>query len=264
MADANVSFSVRDGANLEFLIICDHASNKLPACYDNLGLSEATLKRHIAYDLGASAVACALAHELDCPLVMAQFSRLLIDPNRGIDDPTLVVRYSDGEIIPANHDVSPHRNRVEWQYRIDHFYAPYSRAIARARAHASAHNITPMILSIHSFTEKWRGTPRPWQAAVLWDKDPRLAQYILKYMAKNHPDICFGDNQPYSGRLKNDCLYRHATAYGLPHALIELRQDIIANKRAQNLWALRLADIMCNGRRQKNMTDVKHYGSTCD
>ena len=250
-------------SNRRFLIICDHASNFVPPALNGLGLPPAELERHIAYDLGALDVALEIATQLNCPLVASQFSRLLIDPNRGLDDPTLVMKLSDGAIIPANRQIDPFQDKATWQARIDDYYLPYNQAIETAIAAARADDIVPIILSVHSFTPVWRGAPRPWQAAVLWDKDDRLRDIMVDYMRPLN-DICFGDNEPYSGQLKNDCLYRHGTQNGLPHALIELRQDEIADRQGQEKWAAYMVAILARAADEPALQRVQHYGSVND
>ncbi len=246
-----------------FLILCDHASNYVPPDLNGLGLPAAQLERHIAYDLGALEVAQNISARLNCPLVASQFSRLLIDPNRGLDDPTLVMKLSDGAIIPANRDIDPFQNKTAWQARIDDFYQPYNKAIEAAIAGARSDDIVPIILSVHSFTPVWRGSPRPWQAAVLWDKDDRLRNLMVDYMGA-FDDICFGDNEPYSGHLKNDCLYRHGTQNGLPHALIELRQDEIADRDGQEKWAAHMVAILSQAAHAPALQRIQQYGSVND
>lgn len=246
-----------------FLILCDHASNYVPPELNNLGLPPAALERHIAMDLGALAVAELISETLGCPLVAAQFSRLLIDPNRGLDDPTLVMKLSDGEIIPANAKIDRFNDKTAWQARIDDYYLPYNGAIERALAAAENDNIAPIILSVHSFTPIWRGVPRPWHAGVLWDKDARLKQVMDAYMA-TQSDTCFGDNEPYSGRLKNDCLYRHGTQNGLPHALIELRQDEIASRNGQQIWAAHMVEILRRAVADPTLVARRYIGSVYD
>ena len=246
-----------------FLILCDHASNYVPPELDCLGLPAEALERHIAYDIGALAVAERIAETLNCPLVAAQFSRLLIDPNRGLDDPTLVMKLSDGAIIPANRAVDPFGDRAAWQARIDDYYTPYNQAIEAALARAKGQNIAPIILSVHSFTPHWRGVARPWQAAVLWDKDDRLRNVMTQHMAQT-PEIIFGDNEPYTGRLKNDCLYRHATMNGLPHALIELRQDEISAPEGQAYWADRMVAILTDAVAEPGLAEKRFFGSVHD
>lgn len=251
---------LRPDGDRRFLIICDHASNHVPPHLDGLGLPPEQLIRHIAYDPGALDVAGLVSETLSCPLVASQFSRLVIDPNRGLDDPTLVMKLSDGAVIPANRDIDPFRDAAGLQQRIDAYYAPYDAAIAAAIEAALADGTVPIILSVHSFTPVWRGVPRPWQAAVLWDKDDRLKRVMDAHMA-GLPDIVFGDNEPYSGRLKNDCLYRHGTMNGLPHALFELRQDEIAEEAGQAVWAAHLAEMLRAAAATDGMAEVRRFGS---
>ncbi|GLK82237.1 N-formylglutamate amidohydrolase [Ancylobacter defluvii] len=238
--DAFHPFERIDGdAAAGLLLICDHASNALPARYGTLGLPPAELERHIGYDIGAAGVTRALASALGCPAVLSHFSRLLIDPNRGEDDPTLVMRLSDGAIIPGNR----HVDEAETTYRLDRFHRPYHRAVAAEIARMTATGLAPAIFSVHSFTPVWRGSPRPWHIALLWDLDPRFARPLIEGL-EAEGDLIVGDNEPYDGALKNDCLYRHGTATGLAHVLIEIRQDLIADLDGQIAWADRLAKLL--------------------
>jgi len=245
------------------LLICDHASNALPATYGSLGLPPSELQRHIAYDIGAAEVARLVAQKLNAPLVMAMFSRLLIDPNRGLDDPTLVMKLSDGAIIPANRHVDRFHNREEWQSRIDRFYTPYHTAISDAVTRAGQAGIAPLIVSLHSFTPQWRGQARPWPVAILWDKDDRFAAHMRAYM-DDFPDLLLGDNEPYSGRLKNDTLYRHGTQNGLAHGLVELRQDEVATAEGQAFWAGHVANIIERALADKAIGEQCRFGSYTD
>jgi predicted N-formylglutamate amidohydrolase len=230
---------IEGDAGTGLLILCDHAENTIPEAYGTLGLKAQDLHRHIAYDLGAGAVAEALATTLGAPAVLSRFSRLLIDPNRGLDDPTLIMQISDGLIVPGNVGLGPD----DIQARIERYYLPYHRAIDRAIETAVASGKPPILISVHSFTQAWRGTPRPWAVGVLWDKDPRLALPLLAAL-RVIPDIEVGDNAPYSGQLKGDTLYRHGTSRGLAHALVELRQDLILGPETQAAWATRLAEVV--------------------
>ncbi|MGD9501132.1 MAG: DUF1244 domain-containing protein [Methyloceanibacter sp.] len=228
--------TIAGDARTGVLILCDHAENTIPPGFDRLGLKEQDLHRHIAYDLGAAAVAERLAELLGAPAVLSCFSRLLIDPNRGLDDPTLTMQLSDGLIVPGNAGL----DEEALNFRIETFYKPYHQAIARAVDAAIAQGKPPVIVSIHSFTQAWKGVHRPWAVGVLWDKDPRLAVPLLKAL-RAIPGIEVGDNVPYSGQLKGDTLYQHGTSRGLGHALIELRQDLILGAEGQAEWAGRLA-----------------------
>jgi predicted N-formylglutamate amidohydrolase len=246
-----------------FLVICDHASNALPPGYGSLGLNAGEFSRHIAYDIGAGAVSRLLADKLGCPAVLARFSRLLIDLNRGADDPTLVMKLSDGAIIPANRNVDAFQDAAEFAHRLAHFYEPYHAAVAGAVSRARAAGAVPAILSIHSFTPVWRGKARPWHAGILWDRDDRLPMPLLQAL-RQEPGLVIGDNEPYSGELKGDCLYRHGTQNGLPHALVEIRQDLIADARGQEEWADRLARLIARIAVLPALHEIRHYGSHAD
>ncbi|WP_333794256.1 N-formylglutamate amidohydrolase [Hyphomicrobium sp.] len=221
------------------ILLCDHAGNALPAGYGTLGLPPAELARHIAYDIGSAGVTRRLASELGVPAVMTRFSRLLIDCNRGEDDPTLIMRLSDGAVIPANRTLTDE----ERTKRVNRYYRPYHAAVAEVVDLALVRGIVPLLLSIHSFTPAWRGVARPWHAAVLWDKDPRLAEALLTAL-RTDGGLMVGDNEPYTGRLRGDCLWRHGTSRGLPHAILEIRQDLIASEAGEIEWAMRLAEVM--------------------
>ena len=242
------------------LIVCDHASYALPGDYGTLGLAGAQLKRHIGYDIGAGEVTRQTARLLDAPAILASFSRLLIDTNRSEDDPTLIMRLSDGAVVPGNADY----DEAERRRRVNNFYAPYHAAIDAAIDMGITAGHPPAILSIHTFTDNWRGIPRPWHAGILWDKDPRLAVPLLAAL-RAEPGLVIGENVPYTGQLEGDCLYRHGTQRGLAHALIEIRQDLVREPAGQLEWAERLARIMGAlldaDKDRAPLNAVRHYGS---
>jgi predicted N-formylglutamate amidohydrolase len=224
------------------LIICDHAANAMPPGYGTLGLPREALERHIAYDIGAAAVTRALAAELGAPAVLSTFSRLIIDPNRGLDDPTLVMRFSDGAIVPGNADADAR----EIARRSALFWAPYRHEIAATVDAMLATGEPPAIVSIHSFTAVLRGAARPWQVGILWDRDGRLPKPLIHALVAE-PDLLpaeVGDNEPYDGALPGDTIDAIATSRGLANALIELRQDLIAETRDALAWAARLARLL--------------------
>ena len=226
----------RDGG---VLVICDHASHAIPPEYGALGLPCEALERHIAYDIGAAWLTRRLAERLRAPAVLSTFSRLLIDPNRGADDPTLVMRFSDGAIVPGNARI----DAAEIERRRRLFWAPYRAAIDAEIEAMLATGTPPAVLSIHSFTPVWRGTPRPWKVGVLWDADPRLARPLLEALAREG-DLAaheIGDNEPYAGALAGDTIDAVATRRGLSNALVEIRQDLIATPQDAEDWADRLA-----------------------
>ena len=241
------------------ILLCDHASNAFPPGYGTLGLPPEQLLRHIAYDIGAGALTRALSQRLRIPAAMTCFSRLLIDPNRGRDDPTLVMRLSDGAVVPGNR----HIDADEKAQRIVRYYDPYDAAIAGLIDAAVSAGRVPALFSIHSFTPVWRGMPRPWHAAILWDRDPRLARPFID-MLEAEGDLVVGDNEPYTGALHGDTMYRHGTARGLAHALIEVRQDLIGDEAGVAHWADRLAPMLQAAQRLPDLDRVRHYGSHSD
>ena len=221
------------------LFLCDHAANAVPQGLGTLGLTLADFAAHIAYDIGAAGLTRGLADRFAAPAILARWSRLVIDLNRGDDDPTVVMKLSDGRIVPGNRQSDP----AEIAARIARFHAPYHEAIAARIAAARASGVVPVLVSIHSFTPIWRGTARPWHIGILWDKDGRLAKPLMARL-RQEADIVVGDNEPYSGELENDCLYRHGSMNGLPHVLIEVRQDLIADEAGIARWAARLEGIL--------------------
>ncbi len=221
-----------------WVITCDHASNRVPddVAGGDLGVSEADMTRHIAFDVGADGVARALGEALDAPVVLSKFSRLVIDPNRDEDDPTLLMQIYDGSIIPANRGV----DAAEIERRLKRYHRPYHRAVADVIAARD----NPIVIAIHSFTPAFQGRPpRPWDVAVLYSGDTRLA-YPLLARLNDEPDLCVGDNEPYSGHLPGDAMDRHGVQPGRLHALIEIRNDLIETPEAQAGWGRRLAQLL--------------------
>ncbi len=263
-ADKNISnttkpFEVISGKpNSGLLIVCDHARNYIPPQYNNLGMDEAQLQRHIAYDIGVESVTRQMCEMINVPAIMTNYSRLLIDPNRGDDDPTLIMRLSDGAIIPGNAKV----DEEERQHRINTYHAPYHQEIDN-----QIDNMTlsagkpPALLSIHSFTDKWKGNPRPWHITVLWDNDDRLVWPLLNGLRED-TSIIVGENEPYTGELDGDCMHQHGSNRGLAHALIEIRQDLISTYEGQKAWAERLSHIMqkllADENLQKSLHTIHH------
>jgi predicted N-formylglutamate amidohydrolase len=245
------------------IVLCDHASNRLPPGYGTLGLPEGELDRHIAYDIGAAGVTRTLAARLRAPAILSRFSRLLIDPNRGVDDPTLIMRISDGAVIEGNR----HLDDAERAHRIATYYDPYHTAITGVIDASLAAGVVPLLVSIHSFTPVWKGVLRPWHGAILWDKDPRLALPLLAGL-RREAGLVIGDNEPYSGILRGDTLWRHGTRRGLAHAIVEIRQDLIASPEGQDAWSLRLADLisdlLASPEKANALLAVAHHGSHTD
>ena len=222
-----------------WLVTCDHASNHVPDWVGggDLGIPAQDMARHIAWDVGAAGLARALGRHLDSPVLLSDFSRLVIDPNRGEDDPTLVMKLYDGTIIPSNRGAGPD----EVERRLDRLYRPYHSAYARLVALRSDR----VILAVHSFTPCLRGrAARPWHVGVLYSHlDARLSRPLITRLAVE-TDLCVGDNEPYSGHLPGDAIDRHALRLGRLNTLIELRNDLIETLAEQAHWANRLAPIL--------------------
>ncbi|WBU65725.1 N-formylglutamate amidohydrolase [Paracoccus aerodenitrificans] len=226
------------GRDSRWLITCDHATNRVPDWVGggDLGIAAADMARHIAYDIGAAGVARHLGARMNAPAIGSDFSRLVIDPNRGEDDPTLLMRLYDGTVIPANRDA----DKAEKERRLKLLYRPYHDALERAAAAIPDR----AICAIHSFTPQLRGRPpRPWSVAVLYSHhDERLAPLLIERCRAE--GWVTGDNEPYSGHLAGDSIDRHALAHGRPNVLIEIRNDLIEDETGQAEWAGRLATVL--------------------
>lgn len=238
------------------LFLCDHAQAAIPAEYADLGLTREQLGRHIAYDIGAEAVTRSLAAAFGAPAIMSRFSRLLIDPNRGTDDPTLVMRIADGAIVPGNARIG----QAEIDNRITRFYAPYDAAIAATLDAMHACRPNPVVVSMHSFTPSMKGIARPWDITVIWDFDPRLNLALLDALRREH-DLVVGENEPYQGGYAGDTIDRHCLRRGLAHALVEIRQDLIADTASAQGWGERFAGILRPLLANPDFHESRHYGA---
>ena len=245
------------------ILICDHAVNTIPAAYGTLGLGPKDFERHIAYDIGALVVTKGIAQALGVPAIFTKFSRLLIDVNRGLDDPTLIMRISDGVIVPGNR----HLDEAERAKRVRVYYEPYHLAIDKMIETCTAAGVPPVLLSIHSFTDNWKGAPRPWDAAILWDRDHRFAVPMLEVL-RTERGVLVGENEPYDGKLAGDCMWQHGTRRGLAHTIIEVRQDLIRTPEGQKAWAQRIANaaraILGRADLRDGLHSVHYFGSHTD
>ena len=250
-------------ADAGLLLICDHATNIIPTEYGTLGLPASELQRHIGYDIGAWAVTRQIAEALGAPAIGTRFSRLLIDPNRGLDDPTLIMRLSDGAVIPGNRKV----DAAEHDRRVNRFYGPYHQALDSLIEQCIGAGVPPVLLSIHSFTENWKGVPRPWHAAILWDRDYRFSVPLLDTL-RAEDGIVVGENEPYDGKLAGDCMWQHGTRRGLAHTILEVRQDLIRDAAGQAEWAERIAaatrSVLTREESREALHRVQYFGSHTD
>ncbi|MBM3600934.1 MAG: N-formylglutamate amidohydrolase [Alphaproteobacteria bacterium] len=228
------------GGAAPVILLCDHAGRAIPQALGGLGVDAASLERHVAWDIGAAEAARHLALRFDAPLVLSAYSRLVIDCNRRLDDPTSIPVSSDDVEVPGNRDLSDAARRA----RGVEIFQPYHRAIEEIIEATSARGQVPAILSIHSCTPVFKGFVRPWHFGVLWNRDGRIAEPLMAGLARD-PHVCVGDNQPYSARNKHGyTLDTHAESRGLPHVLVELRQDLIDTHHGAADWARRLGDAL--------------------
>lgn len=248
---------IHGDAGRGILLTADHASRALPPHYGMLGLPREEFDRHIAYDIGVEHVTRSLASLLNVPAVLNCYSRLLIDPNRGEDDPTLIRQLYDGTVISGNYPMSAE----ERQNRIESYFRPYHHAVEEQAAQiAGTIQGAPLIIAVHSFTPCMQGRQRPWHVGILWDCDGRAARPMINMLAADK-EIIVGDNEPYDGALRGDALFHHATRRGYPHALIEVRQDLIADEAGAEAWARRLVPIIEEINALPDMHHIAYFGS---
>lgn len=232
---------INEQGQAKVLLVGDHVSNAFPKILGNLGLDETALEQHIAYDIGTRKLVNHLSEHLDAPAVLAGYSRLVVDLNRSLEDPSVMPEISDNTVIPGNQNLTQaHRNQ-----RIHSFYTPYRKAIDGMLHGFRERNIVPAFIAIHSFTPEMAGFVRPWHAGILWDKDPRIPLSLMQNL-RAHPDgFNIGDNEPYSGKHPADyTIDHHAEASGIPHVSIEIRQDLVDTEDGAERWATILHDAL--------------------
>ncbi|UZW56286.1 N-formylglutamate amidohydrolase [Sphingobium sp. JS3065] len=227
------AFTEVDGGDLNILIIADHASAHVPADID-LGVDAALLNDHIAVDIGVAEVSALLAEELRCKAVLGGVSRLVIDLNREDDAPGLLPVMSDGHVIPGN-------RHADLNDRMMRFHHPYHHKVARLLDAMPS----PFILSVHSFTPRLASDPgqkRPWDIGVLYNQDDRAARIAIPLLEA--AGLKVGDQLPYSGKVLNATMNRHAEGNGIPYLGIEMRQDLVGDATGQTRFAAILAPIV--------------------
>ena len=216
-------------------VVCDHASNRVPRSLANLGLEPAQLADHIGWDAGAAEVARRLSDHLDAPLVLSSYSRLVIDCNRPLESPESIPEQSAGVSVPGNRALTPGDRAT----RIAGLFRPYHEAITRLLDRRAGR--PSLLLSIHSFTPELDGQRRPWHIAISYGRDRRLAALMLDAL-KTDASLVVGDNEPYPVDDAIDyTIPVHGEGRGVPHVLIEIRQDRIAKPTDAAAWAMRLA-----------------------
>lgn len=237
-ADEPAAVSVFNaGGKGDGVIVCDHASNRVPRSLKDLGLKKADLRRHIAWDTGAADIAHYIARRLDMPAVLSEYSRLIIDVNRGLSHPECIPSQSDGTVVSGNASLT----KKEAEQRFKEIYWPYQNKVGQVTDKILRRKKIPFIISVHSMTDQLQGeSRRPWHIALLWKKEEALAKRVVSLIRKKHPELLVGENQPYSlfhGRHEGSTIWRHAEERGLPYILVEFRQDLIDTKTKATQWA---------------------------
>ena len=218
------------------VIVCDHAANRVPKALKNLGLSKTNLNKHIAWDPGTEDIGRYISKKLNAALVLASYSRLVVDLNRGDDHPEIMRDTSDHVFIPGNAKLT----EPEKQQRMDTLFWPYHEQISSQLKRFTDKGIAPVLVSVHSFTPQMDGFRRPWHIGVLWNREEKLALQLVKALRRNNPDLVIGENEPYSLKEANylkNTISTHAEAQGLPYIILEFRQDLVNTKKKADKWA---------------------------
>jgi predicted N-formylglutamate amidohydrolase len=231
---------VNGGARSPYVIVCDHASRTLPRALGSLGLPARDLERHIAWDIGAAALARRLREALDGWLILQNYSRLVIDCNRPLTSPGSIVESSEDTVIPGNHGVS----REQAAFRVEDIFEPYHARIRRELDERASRGQASVLIFVHSFTPTFRGVARVWHAGILYHRDTRLALPLLAAL-RREPELVIGDNEPYAASALTDYgIVEHGERRGLAHVELEVRQDLLGDARGVDAWTERLARLL--------------------
>ena len=238
-ADEPPAFTVRDGNPKSlFVIIGDHASQRIPAALGKLGLSQADIDRHIGWDIGIGGVVEHLADELDAFAIRQNYSRLVIDCNRPLESPTLIAEVSEATTIPGNVGLT----QTQRQQRLDEIFLPYHHAIDAELDRRIDSGVPTLFVSMHSFTPTYHGKQRPWHLGVLHHRCEDVARKAL-VLLRESGDWVVGDNQPYAITTTSEySIPSHPEPRGLPCIELEIRQDLIADHDQQRIWGARIAE----------------------
>ena len=214
------------------VLVCDHASNRVPNALGDMGLSDDHFERHISYDIGAEAITRNLSAALDAPAVLAGYSRLVVDLNRPPGHPDGMPAVSDDTTVPGNQGLTPE----DVAARLDTLFDPYHNLVRQAMSARWTEDRAPALFSVHSFTPRMAGgSKRPWDVGVLWNRDPRIARPLIAALHDEGLDV--GDNLPYSGRDLAYTLNVHGAASGLANCVIEINQDQVADPEGVQRWS---------------------------
>jgi predicted N-formylglutamate amidohydrolase len=223
-----------------FLLVCDHAGNRLPRRLGTLGLPHSELRRHIAWDIGAAGVVRQMVARLGGLAILQTYSRLAIDCNRPPAVESAIPTISENTAIPGN----LHLTAADRARRIGEIFQPYHDRIAAELDRRQAAQIPTALVAIHSFTPVYHGVARPWHVGMLYNRDDRLSRAMIELLNREG-GLVVGDNQPYSVSDESDyTIPVHAERRGLPYGEIEIRQDLIADDAGQSLWSERISRLL--------------------
>jgi predicted N-formylglutamate amidohydrolase len=217
------------------LIVCDHASNRVPKILDGVGLAKTDLEKHIAWDPGTENIGRYMSEKLDATGFFACYSRIVVDVNRGERSAECMREVSDHIHVPGNKNLSA----AEKRQRLDEIFWPYHRALATQIKTYRKKGIVPLIVSLHSFTPEMDGYKRPWHIGVLWNKEETIARRLVDALQAQNPKMIVGENEPYTlkqANLTKNTIKTHAEDAGLPYVIVEFRQDLVATKRDALKW----------------------------
>jgi predicted N-formylglutamate amidohydrolase len=216
-------------AESPLLLICDHASCRFPKSLGDMGLDPFARRCHLAVDIGAGPLTERLAASLGVTAVLAQYSRLVMDCNRQLMDPSAFLQFGDGILVPGNRNL----HQADKDLRANTLYWPYHDAVDQQVKRLLKLGPPPAFIAIHSFSPVMNGEARPWEMGVLWDTDTRLRDIFLDDLSA--AGFLVGDNEPYSGKAPQDfTIDHHAEEVGLPHLGLEVRQDLIDDEVGVN------------------------------
>lgn len=251
--EAPAAERINAGGRSALVLSCDHASRKVPRALGDLGLNAEHFDRHIAYDIGAEGVTRILSENLDAMAVLAGYSRLVVDLNRPPAHPTSMPEVSDETLIPGNQNLSP----AQVTARLEALFEPYHLLLQRTMTDVWLTNRPPALFSVHSFSPRFGGSPRPWDVGVLWNHDQRLARPLIKALHDRGLDV--GDNLPYSGKDVAYTIDTHASSCGLANCVIEINQDQIADDDGVRRWGEILSEVLCEMIRDDALFRVEHH-----
>jgi predicted N-formylglutamate amidohydrolase len=236
---------VNPNGNAAIVIVCDHASNAVPPGLGDLGVAAEDMQRHIAWDIGAMPIAKRLAEIFDAPAVICGTSRLVIDCNRKLHDPTLIPLASDGTVIPGNHGLTS----AQRLHRIDAYFKSYHDACRQVVNGKLAKGERPLFISVHSMTDRMNGGGhRPWEISLSSDENRKVTDLVLSAL-KQMPQLLIGDNEPYDmDPLADYSTPEHALAHGLDYLQVEFRQDCVIRPEGQERFASILAQAIRDSR----------------